>query len=510
MIPGVWTPPTTLAPLARAATARPEATALICGEARLGYADYAHAVDALAARLAADGAAGATVLIVLRNSIAIALAIFAAQRAGAAAAALNPDYSARELAPMIADAAPCVAIVHADLLERVGGLLPDGCTLIAVGSDAALIDELLALPPAAAALPDPDPDALAVLQFTGGTSGRPKGVELTHRAVAINIAQREAVLPTVFGDERVLCMMPMFHSFAAAMCLNLTAYAAGTLVILPRYRPDWVVDAIAAHAITRLPAGPTVLNGLLGYDGLAREPVASLRAAWSGSAPLAAETLARWEAATGVPVYEGYGQSEAGPVLSYQGPATPRPPGSVGPALPGTQLRIVDPADPDRDLPPGAPGEILAKGPQLMRGYRGRPADSAAALRGGWLHTGDIGRIDEAGCLFVTDRKKDMAIVGGFNVYPREVDEVLAAHPAVAAAAAVGVPDAYRGEVIVAFVVGAVDEAALRLHCAEHLVRYKHPAEIYIVDALPLTAVGKIDKPALRARAIAARHEHVA
>lgn len=504
----VWTPRTTLEPLARAARARPDAVALVCGDTSLIYADYARAVDALAARLAAEGGSGGTVLILLRNSIAIAVAVLAAQRAGAAAAALNPDYSARELAPMIADAAPQVAIVHAELLERVGGLLSPGCTLIAVGGDAALIEELLAA--GGGGLPDPDPESIAVLQFTGGTTGRAKGVELTHRAVATNIAQREAVLPTDFGDERVLCMMPMFHSFAAAMCLNLAAWAAGTLVILPRYRPDWVVDAIDAHGITRLPAGPTVFNGLLGFQGLERARLASLRSAWSGSAPLAAGTLARWDAATGVPVYEGYGQSEAGPVLTYQGPATPRKLGSVGPALPGTELRVVDPADPARELPPGEAGEILARGPQLMRGYRGRPEETAEALRDGWLHTGDIGRLDDDACLFVTDRKKDMAIVGGFNVYPREVDEVLAACPGVSAAAAVGVPDSYRGEAIIAFVVGAANEESLRLHCAERLVRYKHPAAFVFVEALPLTPVGKVDKVALKALAIARRATNVA
>lgn len=504
----VWTPRTTLEPLARAAAERPDAVALVCGDVSLTYADYARAVHALAARLAAEGASGGTVLILLRNSIAIALAIFAAQRAGAAAAALNPDYSARELEPMIADAAPAVAIVHAELLERVGGLLPPGCTLIAVGGDAALIDELLASTPAP--LPAPDPDAIAVLQFTGGTTGRAKGVELTHRAVAANIAQREAVLPTGFGEERVLCMMPMFHSFAAAMCLNLTAYAAGTLVILPRYRPDWVVDAIEAHGITRLPAGPTVFNGLLGHDGLTRARLATLRSAWSGSAPLAVETLTRWQLATGVPVFEGYGQSEAGPVLTYQGPDTPRKLGSVGPPLPLTELRIVDPADPSRELPPGEPGEILARGAQIMRGYRGLPEETAQALRGGWLHTGDIGRLDEEGCLFVTDRRKDMAIVGGFNVYPREVDEVLTACPGVRAAAAVGVPDAYRGEVVLAFLVGDVDEEVLRLHCAERLVRYKHPADFVFLDALPLTPIGKVDKVALKTLGIARRRADVA
>lgn len=503
--PGLWVPKTTVELLARAVALRPRATALVTGDVRLDYADYGRCVDALARRLAGHRARGGTVVLLLRNSIAMAIALFAVQRAGAASAALNPDYTARELAPMLADAAPAVVIAHAEIVAQIAGLLPAGAALIVVGQDHAFVAELLAAPPGAP-LPPVDPDQLAVLQFTGGTTGRAKGVELSHRAVAINIAQREAVLPTVPGDERILCFMPMFHSFAAAMCVHLAAYAAGTLVILPRYRPDWVVEAIRTHRITRLPAGPTVFNGLLGYDGLDPAAMTSLRAAWSGSAPLARETLARWEQLTGVPIHEGYGQSEAGPVLTYQGPATGAKPGSVGPALPLTELRIVDPRDPARELAPGESGEIVARGPQIMRGYRGLADETRAALRDGWLHTGDIGRIDADGHLFVEDRKKDMAIVGGFNVYPREIDELLMAHPAVASAACIGVPDSYRGEVIWAFVVpragGAATADALAAFCAENLVRYKQPAAIRIVDTLPLTPVGKIDKAALRARAL--------
>ncbi|MGJ3648163.1 AMP-binding protein [Sphingomonas sp. GlSt437] len=507
-------PKTTCDLLNRAVAELPKAAALIAGDVTLNYANYSRAVDVFAARLLAGGADGGTVILLLRNSIAMAIATFAVHRAGAATAALNPDYTSRELAPMITDAAPAIIIVHAELIDHVAPLLPDDAKAIVIGQDRDFVDELLGAPEVRHLPAPPSPDALAVIQFTGGTTGRAKGVELTHRAVATNIAQREAVLPTVFGDESVLCMMPMFHSFAAAMCLHLTAYAGGTLIILPRYRPDWVIDAIGAHRVTRLPAGPTVFNGLLAFDGLEQDRVASLRCCYSGSAPLARETLARWEARTGAPIYEGYGQSEAGPVLTYQGPATGRVVGSVGPALPLTELAIVDAHDPDLRLPQGATGEIIARGPQIMRGYRGQPEATAATLRHGWLHTGDIGRLDADGVLYIEDRKKDMAIVGGFNVYPREIDEHLMAHPGVAAAAAVGVPDAYRGEVIEAFVVATpgakLTEATLADHCATGLVKYKHPARIHLVEALPLTPVRKIDKVALRALALAGRVADVA
>jgi long-chain acyl-CoA synthetase len=481
----VWLPPTIPAMLERAVRERPTAQALICGDVTVNYQDYGRCVDALSQEFEP----GQTVVVLLRNSISIAIALFAIHKAGAVSAALNPDYTARELAPMIDCAAPDWVIVHCDLVERIADLLPDHAALYKVGSDAEFVADLLTQTPKMARV-EPRQNAIAVLQFTGGTTGRAKGVELSQKAVAMNVAQREAVLPTIFGDERILCFMPMFHSFAAAMCVHLSAYAASTLVILPRYRPDWVIDKIKEHRITRLPAGPTVFNGLLGYTGLDRDAVSTLRCAWSGSAPLSRDTLTRWETATGVPIYEGYGQSEAGPILTYQGPAFVNKPGSVGRALPCTEIQIAE------------DGEILARGPQVMHGYRANLVATAEALNNGWLHTGDIGRIDAEGDLFVEDRKKDMAIVGGFNVYPREIDEVLMGHPDVSLAAAVGTPDAYRGEIIMAFVVqsegATLSPDVLLAHCAANLVRYKLPASIQIVDALPLTSVGKIDKVALR------------
>lgn len=472
----VWVPTTTLAMLDRAVVLRPDAVALICGNDALTYAQYGAAVDAMAAGL--GDVAGRHVAILLPNGIAICVALFAVQRAGAATVALNPDYTARELAPLFDDARPVATVTTAELAGKLEGLAAGRILFACIEGRAAEVD--------GTCLPAVTPDHLAVIQFTGGTTGRSKGAMLTHRAVATNVAQRECVLPTIFGDERVLCMMPLYHSFAAAMCLHLAAYAAGTLVILPRYRPDWVVEAIAAHAITRLPAGPTIFAGLLNF-GLDRAVLTSLRCAYSGSAPLPQAILDQWEARTRIPIYEGYGQSEAGPVLTYQGPGMPLKQGSVGRPLPGTELRI------DADT-----REILARGPQIMSGYLGRPEESAAALAAGWLHTGDCGRHDADGYVFIEDRLKDMAIVGGFNVYPREIDEVLMQLSGMREAAAIGVPDAYRGEVIWAFVAGDIDEPAVRAHCAAHLVKYKHPAVVCVIDALPRTAIGKIDKVALR------------
>lgn len=492
----VRVPETTVDVLEVAVRERPEAVAMVAGELSLTYAEYGQAVDRLATKLSSVGERGTAVAIILPNMAATAIALFAAHKAGRVAATLNPAYTAAELAPMLADAAPSAVIATPDVLARIGSAMPADASTLKVQDDRSFLASLQDIAPAP--LPPPQSSDLATLQFTGGTTGRAKGVELTHRAVATNIAQREAVLPTEFGDERVLCFMPMFHSFAAAMCVHLAAYAAGTLVILPRYRPDWVMEAIASHRITRLPAGPTVFNGLVGHEGLTREATASLRCAYSGSAPLAAETLSRWETLTGVPIYEGYGQSEAGPILTYYGPGMAVKPGAVGPPLPLTELGI--------DAPAGELGEVLARGPQIMRGYRGLPEETAEALRDGWLHTGDIGFIDADGDLHVADRKKDMVLISGYNVFPREVDEALMTHPYIAVAACVGVPDSYRGERLLAFIVaregGCVSAEACAAWLEDRLVRYKWPAEYRFVAALPQTPAGKIDKQALKGLAM--------
>jgi long-chain acyl-CoA synthetase len=497
--------PSPLALLARAAALAPQAPALHCGALRLSYTGYARAVSALAAQFAAADAAGTPVVLLLRNSMALPVAIFAAQAAGGSAVALNPDYTVRELADMLAIAAPRLVVTHGDLAATLHAALPADFagTLLALPDDeASWLAGLVASGDGQLALPDPD--AIGVIQFTGGTTGRAKGVMLSHRALAANVAQREAVLPTGWLAERVICMMPLFHSFASAMGLLLCANAAGCLSILPRYRPDWVVDTIRAEAITLLPAGPTVFNSLLGYDGLSRAALASVRAACSGSAPLSQATLARWEAATGIPIYEGYGQSEAGPVLTYHGPDRPLKLGSVGPALPDTRIIIADPAT-GAVLPAGQSGEVRAQGPQVMAGYLHDPEATAQTLAGGWLHTGDIGRLDDDGWLFIEDRLKDMVISGGFNIYPREIDEVMLACPGITEAAAIGVPDDYRGEIVWAFHAGPCDSETLAAWLAGQLVKYKRPARLVAVDALPRTPVGKVDKPALRALAAAMR-----
>ncbi len=488
--------------LADAAARTPEAEALVCGDRRLRYAEYAGYVGALATELGSLGAAGERVATVLPNSLEACVAQFAVQAAGAQLAPLNPLYTDRELGEILTDAAPRIAIVDEALADRVGPLARSAGAMevIVVGGSSRRLDA------GAGTLPDPpDPGALALLQYTGGTTGRAKGVNLTHRAIMTNVAQREALLPTHGGSERVLCVMPLFHSYAMAMGLYLAAYARSCLVVLARYQPHEVLAAIARERITIFPGSPTVFVGLMAHPEFPHTDWRTVHTCYSGAAPLPEDTLRRWRDAVGAPVYEGYGQTEAGPVLSFNPVGGAVKSGSVGVPVPETEIQIVDVETGTRVLGVGARGEIRARGPQLMSGYRNRPQETAEALRGGWLHTGDIGEFDADGYLFIRDRKKDMAIVGGYNVYPREVDEVLFTHPAVADAAAVGAPDAYRGEVIRAFVVLRAGARAtsedLVAHCRANLAPYKVPASIECLPALPKTTVSKTDKQALRARA---------
>jgi long-chain acyl-CoA synthetase len=493
-------PQTPIAVLDRAVAANPHGVALVAGGLRVSYAQYAHAADVLAADLAEH--AGGPVALVLRNSLAMPIALMACARAGAIAMPLNPDYTAHELAPIFADAHPPLILADADIVPTVAAAAGPGTRVrpVTPACITASFDE-----PAPTRLPpSPDPDATGLLMFTGGTTGRPKGVMLSHRATAINMAQ---FAERVGGraDDVIAMAMPLYHAFGMAIGVHFAAFHAATLVILPRYRPDWLLDAVEAERATILPAGPAIFQSLLGYAGLTRERVTSVRLCLSGSAPLSAATLSRWEELTAAPIYEGYGMTEAGPCLAFNGPGLPRKLGGTGTALPQTEIAIVDPAT-RAPLPVGTQGEVRARGPQLMQGYWHRAEETAAALDAdGWLYTGDIGRIDSDGQLFIEDRLKDMVIVGGYNVYPREVDEVLCTHPHVAEAAAVGAPCAAKGERIIAFAAPrdgqALTAEALAAHCEARLVRYKRPAEYRIVERLPRTPVNKVDKPALRALA---------
>ena len=497
--------PTSVHMLAAAAEQAGDRIALISGERQLTYNEYHRCVAGFAHELIDAGAAGRRIVLICGNSLEMAIAMYAVHAAGAQCVPLNPLYTQRELGPIIDDADPSVVIYDASIEATVGPLIESRqlSHIIKLGSDGGrFLDGWRA--DAGYTLPLPERAVLSSLLYTGGTTGIPKGVNITHEQSMTNMSQLLALVPTRPDAERIVCMMPMFHCFAMHVCLYNAVYARASLTILPRYHPQTVLETIESQRITILPAGPTVYIGMMAHEAFAATDFSSLSYCVSGSAALSEQVLRQWEEATGCPVTEGYGQTEAGPVLTFNPLHGVRKPGSVGVVVPETEVEIVDVATGTEVLPTGEAGEIRARGPQIMSGYRNRPQENAQSLRDGWLYTGDIGEFDEEGYLYIRDRKKDMVIVGGYNVYPREIDDVLLSHPAVREAAAVGVPDDYRGEVVKAYVTllseAVASPSQLEDYCRDNLAKYKVPTAIAVVDELPKTVVGKIDKKELRQR----------
>jgi long-chain acyl-CoA synthetase len=344
---------------------------------------------------------------------------------------------------------------------------------------------------------------LALLQYTGGSTGLPKGCELTHANMAVNAQQCAQMLDTLAKDREVfLGVLPYFHIYGLTVCLNLPTLLGATVIPVPRFVPRDLLMAASKARPTVFPGAPSVYLAMLQQKDIARFDLSSIRFCVSGSAPMPVEQLMRFEEATGGLILEGYGLTEASPVTHINPPRGPRKVGSIGPPLPGTQCRIVDQETGERELPVGEVGELVLRGPQVMRGYRGQPGESAAALRGGWLFTGDLARRDEEGYYYLVDRKKDLVISGGYNIYPREIDEVLHAHPRIKEAVSVGIPHPARGEAIKAFVVLKEGEAMAKSEvmawCRERLANYKIPREVEFRTELPKTAVGKVLRRVLR------------
>lgn len=478
-----------------AASRHPDAPALTFGARSLNYREYASAVASLACHWSSWVQPQDRIALILPNSMDLAIAIYAAHALRCQVVALNPRYTEREMALMLRDAQPALVVHDAGVaadLAGASGLSPERIQPVKAG------DSFSAQACRSRPLDDPLPthDDLATLQYTSGTSGRPKGVDISHRQLAFNLAQREALLPTRKGQEKVLCVMPLFHVSAVAMSLHLACYAASELVIHPRFDAAQTLRTISQQRITVLSAVPTIFRSLLSEPTLAGTDFTSLAHCYSGAAPLPANLLARWEAMTGCPILEGYGLSEAGPCLTYNPQKGLRKPGSVGLPVPCSELEIVDPDDGDTRQPCGTEGEIRVRGPHVMAGYRSQPAMTRQALRDGWLYTGDIGVQDQDGYIYVKGRKHDAINVGGYMVHPREVEEVLLMHPAIAQAGVFAVPDEYYGQVVQAWIVARsgmrIDIDEILAHCRANLVRYKVPHALGVATALPLNPTGKL------------------
>ncbi|MEH7462099.1 long-chain-fatty-acid--CoA ligase [Bacillus thuringiensis] len=342
---------------------------------------------------------------------------------------------------------------------------------------------------------DPEED-LALLQYTGGTTGFPKGVMLTHKNLVSNTRMGIHWLYNCrAGEEVILGVLPFFHVYGMTAVMNLSIMEAYKMVLIPKFDIKMILEAIKKHRVTLFPGAPTIYIALLNYPELHKYDVSSISACISGSAALPVEVQEQFERVTGGKLVEGYGLTESSPVTHGNFLWTKRVPGSIGVPWPSTDARILS-LETGEPLPVGEVGEIVVKGPQVMKGYWNKPEETAAVLKDGWLYTGDVGYMDEDGFFYVKDRKKDMIVASGFNVYPREVEEVLYEHEKVQEVVVLGVPDPYRGETVKAFVVVkdgvTCSEEELNAFARKYLAAYKVPKVYEFRKELPKTTVGKI------------------
>ncbi|MFC0596158.1 long-chain fatty acid--CoA ligase [Thermus composti] len=479
-------------------------------------------------------APGDRVAIMLPNTPQFVIAFYGTLLAGGVGVNVNPLYTPRELRHQLKDAGAETLVILDHLLPRflevekevpvkrvvvtgIRDFLPfpknllyplkakrDGLPLGFPKREGFFaFTHLLKRPPAT---PHPaKPDDLALLQYTGGTTGLSKGAMLTHKNLVANVLQIDAWDPTsreLLGKGVMLGALPFFHVYGMTVAMNYGLFSGYKIVLLPRPEIGPIVEAIEKHGVTHFPGVPTLYVAFNNFPGIEKRNVKSIRICLSGAAPLPVEVAKRFEEITGARLIEGYGLSEASPVTHCNPVEGVVKKGSIGMPLPSVEAKVVD--EEGKEVPIGEVGELIVKGPNVMKGYWNRPEETQKALKDGWLYTGDMAKMDEDGYFYIVDRKKDMIIAGGYNIYPREVEEVLYQHPAVQEAAVVGVPDPYRGETVAAFIVlkpeyrGKVTEKDIEAFCRQNLAAYKVPRIIQFRESLPKSSVGKILRRELR------------
>ena len=515
----------------------PNAPALDFMGNRLTFAQLKQQVDRFASALKTLGVSkGTAVGLVLPNLPQNVIAYYAALRLGGIVIENNPMYTERELQHQLSDAGVEVLITLDQFYAKVKAIRPELPKLREVvvtnvfdGMHGlkALIGPMTkkgkeAMAPVSKAEPvkfwkdvlkagtgsvtqaqiDPKTD-LALLQYTGGTTGVSKGVMLTHYNLVCNAWQNRVWLTDMQpGKEVGIAALPLFHSYGQTICMNLSTLCAGLLVLIPNPRDiKNLLKEIDRTKPTLFPGVPTLYVNLLNHPDLKNYKLDSIRVCVSGAAPLPVEVQQQWEKVTGGKLVEGYGLSETSPSTHANAIYGKRKPGAIGLPLPDTDCMLVDVDDPTKVVPPPGPGELVIKGPQVMQGYWNRPDETADVLKDGWLYTGDIAEVDEEGYFKIVDRKKDMIIVGGFNVYPRDVEEILYQNPKILEAAVIGVRDRKSGETVKAFIVLKAGQTAtedeIEAFCRERLTAYKVPKLYEFRKDLPKTMVGKVLRRAL-------------
>ena len=444
---------------------------------------------------------GDRVVVMLPNCPEVLAAYGAITKLGAVVVPVVFLLGPEEVRHILAHSGARVLVTSSDLAWKAEGW--EG-TLVLVGGDAggALTwDELMTAETDGFETVERAPGDLAVILYTAGTTGQPKGVALSHANLVSN-ARSAASLYELDRTQWSLAVLPLSHSYG--LTLMNAGHLLGTRAVLLRwFNPELVLETIQRHRVQQMAGVPTMFVYLLNYPGAEDFDTSSMKAWGSGAAPLPVEIVEPFEKKFGGRLLEGYGLTEASPVVSAHRYSGERRLGSVGQPIPGVEVAILD--DDDRPRPAGEVGEVCVRGPNVMLGYYRMPEETARTIRQGWLHTGDMGRLDADGFLYIVERKKDLIIRGGFNIYPREVEEVLYAHPAIAEVAVIGAPDPLMGEDVLAFVVrkhgASVTAEALIAFCQDRLAKYKCPKQVRFVDTLPKSPIGKILRKELRALA---------
>jgi long-chain acyl-CoA synthetase len=522
--------------LAESAARFPDHTALIFQ----GYSVTFKELDEMVGKFAAalkdfDIKKGDSVAILLPNVIPCVVAYYATLRIGAIVVFNNPLYSDPELEHQFTDSGSRFLITLDLLADRmvklrektniktivytsIGDFLPFVKRLLfplvakkkGLAKDVSPAPDLYAFKDIISRY-SPDNtqadltmDDVAMYQYTGGTTGVSKGVMLTHGNISFQIQQIEAWFPEFDkGAEIMLGALPFFHVFGMSVSMNLAIRLAWTNVLVPKPQAEPLLEAISKFKVTFAPLVPTMYIGILDHPDLEHTDLSSIKGCFSGSAPLPLEVISKFEKKTGSVIVEGYGLTESSPVTHVNPFRGQRKVGSIGIPVPNTECKIVDIEDNTREVPVGEPGELLMRGPQIMKGYLNKPEETAKTLtKDGFLCTGDVAKMDEEGYFYIVDRIKDMIISGGYNVYPRDIDEVLYEHPKILEACAVGIPHPKRGEAVKVFVVLKQGQTMTKQevidYCADKLARYKLPVAVEFREELPKSNVGKILRKDLR------------